>query len=179
MRWFPQEGEHMTMARGKTFALPVMLLLGCVAAGDSASPTRSDSLGVSVIEYENDFAAASGSEWLVDSVPLFAVGDSTPELFQVRTAKFLSDGHFVVADGGSRELLVFDQDGQLVTRAGGEGEGPGEFRDLTFVSVGPADSLFAYDGRARALSVFDRRGQFNRSLSLRAAAGIGSIEQVG
>jgi hypothetical protein len=162
-----------------TFALPMMVILGCAGGTDSASPLRSDSSGVSVIEYDNELGAGTGSQWSTDSLPFLSVGASAPELYQVRTARFLSDGQFVVANGGSRELLLFDQAGQLVARAGGEGQGPGEFRDLTSVSVGPGDSLFAYDGRQRSLSVFDRRGRFARSMSLRGADSVGSLEQIG
>jgi hypothetical protein len=162
-----------------TSAVLITLLLGCADGGDSASPAISDSLGVSVIEYDNDFGAASGPQGSTDTMPLFSVGQSSPELYRVRTARFLSDGQFVVANGGSRELLLFDQTGQLVARVGGEGQGPGEFRELTYLSVGPGDSLFAYDVRQRRFSVFDRRGQFARSMSLRGADSVGSLRQAG
>jgi hypothetical protein len=156
-----------------------MLLLGCTGGDRSASPARSDSLGVSVIEYDNDFGASAGPQRSTDTLPLFTVGSSTPELYRVRTAQFLSDGQFVVANAGSRELLIFDQAGQLVTRAGGEGQGPGEFREIMSLSVGPGDSIFAFDNRQQRLSVFDQRGQFARSVTLRVTADVGSIVHVG
>lgn len=100
-------------------------------------------------------------------------------LFRVRTALFLSGGGVAVANAGNGELLLFRSDGELRARAGGEGGGPGEFAQLTSLSVGPADSLFAYDARHRRISVFDSSGAFVHALTLGALDTLGLMDFVG
>jgi hypothetical protein len=155
------------------------LLVGCAPASDPASPKLSDSLGVSLIHYPTSFAAASDRTWSADAEPLFSIGGPPLELYQVRVALFQSDGGIVVANGGSREILLFDPAGQPRARAGGAGGGPAEFRELTSLSVGPADSLYAYDARERRLSVFDRNGAFIRAAAFRDMDTLGRVEDVG
>ena len=159
--------------------LSIGTVIGCSPAGDSISPTLVDSLGVSLIEYPTSFEASSGRTWSTNPEPLFSIGEPTSELYRVRTALFLSDGRIIVANGGSHELLLFDHVGQLLARTGGEGGGPGEFWHLTFLSAGPADSLFAYDRRERRVSVFDRNGVFARAVTLSGLDGLGTAEQIG
>jgi hypothetical protein len=85
----------------------------------------------------------------------------------------------VVANGGSESLLLFDRAGLPRGHAGGEGGGPGEFRELTFLSVGSGDSLFVYDNREHRLSAFDATGTFTRSVTLREVDAMGRADQVG
>ena len=167
------------MTRRQAFVLSVTAALGCTSMGDAGTPTLSDSLGVSLVEYARTLAAASGRRWSTESEPVLSIGEPAPELFRVRAALFQSDGRVVLANGGSQELLLFDRDGQPRGQAGGEGGGPGEFRELTFLSVGAGDSLFGYDTREHRLSVFDRTGAFTRAVTLRAVDAMGRADQVG
>lgn len=153
--------------------------IGCTPTDRPASPTQSDSLGVSVIEYAVGFDVSPGNTWSTDPDPLLSIGGTATALYRVRNAVFQSDGTVVVANGGSYELLLFDSAGQVLSRTGGEGGGPGEFHHLTFLSVGPADSLFAYDRRERRLSVFDRNGVFAHAVTLSGLDGLGTVEQIG
>jgi hypothetical protein len=100
-------------------------------------------------------------------------------LFRVGAALFQSDGGVVVANGGASELLLFDAAGHLRAHAGRQGGGPGEFQQLWSLSIGPGDSLFAYDGRERRLSVFDRNGTFARTVALQGLDTLGNADQVG
>lgn len=136
-----------------------------------------DSTGVTVIAYRSAFDFAGGRSWSLHAQPDLVIGEPTVELYSVRAARFQSDGDIMVADGGARELLLFDTEGNLRSRAGGEGEGPGEFTMLADLSVGPADSLYVYDGRTRRLSVFDESGSFARSLTVEGH-GLGRITDV-
>ena len=62
-------------------------------------------------------------------------------------------------------MRFFGTDGVFLKRAGGRGEGPGEFPGhCLLVPSADVDSLFAY-GSGR-LSVFDDRGRFIRSANL-------------
>jgi hypothetical protein len=76
-------------------------------------------------------------------------------------------------------LFFLDGAGLLRGVAGGDGEGPGEFLQLADITVGPADSLFVYDGRKRSVSVFDRDGVFGRSVRLGGVDTLGAAEYVG
>lgn len=165
--------------KASSFLLTIALAAGCEPAADSSSINRSDSLGVSLIEYAPSFAAAAAHAWSTDPEPVLSIGAPDAELFRVRVALFQSDGGIVVAHGGAYELLLFDHTGRLYARAGGEGGGPGEFHQLTYLSVGPADSLYAYDAGERRLSVFDPRGPFARAATLQGLDTLGTAEQVG
>jgi hypothetical protein len=152
------------MTSTNAFLLATAALLGCAPSREAVTPVRRDSLGVSLIECPTSFAASGGHGWSTDSDPLFSIGGTGTELFRVLTALFQSDGGVVVVDGGAHELLLFDRLGNLRARGGGEGSGPGEFHQITSVSVGPGDSIFAYDGREHRLSVFDPAGGFARAV---------------
>ncbi len=167
------------MTSTNAFLLATAALLGCTPSGEPATPIRRDSLGISLIEYPTSFAASGGRQWATDSAPLFSIGGTGSELFRVMTALFQSDGGVVVADGGARELLLFDRSGNPRARAGGEGGGPGEFHQITSLSVGPGDSIFAYDGREHRLSVFDRNGVFVRAVTLQGLDTLGGVEEIG
>jgi hypothetical protein len=57
-----------------------------------------------------------------------------------------SRGRYFVAVGGSHtNVLVFDSEGKLIKRIGRDGEGPGEFRLLESLLVGPGDTVHAFD----------------------------------
>ena len=155
------------------------LVAACTAARDSAAPIHRDSAGVSLIEYPTTFAASGGRHWSTDPDPIFSIGEKEPELFIVETALFQSDGGVVVANGGASELLLFDPNGRLRARAGGQGGGPGELHQLSSLSIGPGDSLFVYDARERRLSVFDPGGAFARALTLQGVDTLGNAMDVG
>lgn len=64
-----------------------------------------------------------------------------------------SEGRIYVADGGSREVRVFDQEGQFVASLGGAGEGPGEFGRPSSITIS-GDRVFVGDNQQRQLTTF-------------------------
>jgi hypothetical protein len=65
------------------------------------------------------------------------------------------DGNYYLFDYiNDTSVQVFSPGGTFLHSIGREGEGPGEFRDLTAVAIGPHDTLYAADVRNRRLSVF-------------------------
>ena len=101
--------------------------------------------------------------------PQYQLGEldgEEPYLFtSVGGARQLSDGRVVVVNRSGCDLRFFGTDGVFLKRAGGRGEGPGEFPGhCLLVPSADVDSLFAY-GSGR-LSVFDDRGRFIRSANL-------------
>jgi hypothetical protein len=92
---------------------------------------------------------------------------------------FLSDASVVAINAGFHELLRFDSAGRFMSRWGGAGGGPGEFRDIWSLSVGASDSLYVYDARERRMSVFDRSGTLGRVVRLQGLDSLGWPHHVG
>jgi hypothetical protein len=82
------------------------------------------------------------------------------QLFGVPGVARLSDGRIVLPNAGSQEIRWYSAEGRHLTTAGGQGEGPGEFTGLAWLGVLPGDTVVAYDGRQRRLSLFDSNGAF-------------------
>ena len=82
-------------------------------------------------------------------------------LYRVQGTRFLPDGGIVVANAGTSEVMVLDNAGTLVTRFGGRGDGPGEFRRIDGVRTCAGDSIAVVD-RGRTVQLFDRDGTFGR-----------------
>lgn len=93
-------------------------------------------------------------------VEIGVVDGDKPYLFHnVVGAAKLSDGRIVVADGGSREIRFFNEDGRHLKTIGRTGEGPGEFQDLSILTRCPGDSLLAYDILADRVTTFSSSGE--------------------
>lgn len=139
-------------------------------AGSASDVVRRDSAGVEIVR--SDAPAWSGAErWRVETDdPMLDVGSASApadqELYQVTGLARLSDGRWVVANGGTNELRFYSPDGELVARAGSQGEGPGEFRRLSGLARLPGDSLLAWDGAVPRVSIFDPTGNLARSFRL-------------
>lgn len=58
-------------------------------------------------------------------------------------------------DDGTRAVGVFGVDGKLDEVLGREGGGPGEFRSIDFIAVGPGDTLWVYDNHLQRRTAFD------------------------
>ena len=106
------------------------------------------------------------------------VGGRGEVAFQrVQGARFLWDGRIVVADAGSREVMVFDTAGTLVTRFGGRGQGPGELQSIVAVDVCGRDSIAVVDSR-QTLHLFDGDGTFARRAQFRLGERSASLQGV-
>ncbi|MFW6197547.1 MAG: hypothetical protein ACOC5B_01650 [Myxococcota bacterium] len=77
------------------------------------------------------------------------------------------NGAVIVADGGSNTLSRISEDGEIVWRTGGTGQGPGEFQKLYRVSVSEDGTIVAYDLVSRQLSWFEPTGNFVRRSDVR------------
>ena len=129
-----------------------------------------DSADIPIVENR---APAPGSRlgWVIGDEPVVSIGtrDASDafQFYRVGDATRLADGRIVVANGGSNELLVFDADGNHLDAWAGQGDGPGEFWDLTTVRPWPGDSLIAGDSQQGRASIFDLAGAHGRTMSLR------------
>ena len=109
-----------------------------------------DSAGVHVVENP---AEALQRTLTVSSEPVWSVGAVggllEQQLYQVTAAIRLDDGTVVVANAGTRELRFYGPDGAHRASAGGEGEGPSEFRYPVGITV-------LHDGTVQVQDVLDR-----------------------
>ena len=61
----------------------------------------------------------------------------------------------------------------MLARSGGQGDGPGEFRWITSIETGPADSLYVYDGSLQRLTAVSPDGQARTTPFRVAGSGTG------
>ncbi len=162
----------------RTFPMaPIALLVGLTACGggdggpSAAShpePTVRDSAGIRIVENALDGLPL----WTVSPDPLLRIGAlegaEAETLYQVNDIDRLSDGSWLVANGSTEEVRVFDADGGYVRTIGRRGEGPGEFVSLSSVFVLPGDTVAVWDARQRRVSVFDVGGAMHRDVSFEA-----------
>ncbi|HUP19544.1 MAG TPA: hypothetical protein VM778_06285 [Gemmatimonadota bacterium] len=172
-------------ARVRPLVIVCAALAGPGCAGDDDPPFRAgrwDSAGVEVVQ-RSAGSWPAGRGWTVAAEPAAVIGaggaDSTDALFAVAGALRLDDGRIVVANGGTRELWFFDGAGRPLHRAGGEGEGPGEFRGLDGIARYRGDSIAVFDRALLRVSLLDDEGRFARSFPTPAAAAASSVDLAG
>ena len=92
-------------------------------------------------------------------VETLRIGDETHEDGVI----FGDIGGLVAVDGQGRifvgerqdpQIYAFTSGGELIRSIGEEGAGPGEFSRLSGVRIGPGDTLYAFDSRAKRISAF-------------------------
>lgn len=136
------------------------------------SQSRQDSAGVElVIHYLIDGEA---SIWDVQATPYAVIGTADGDssvLFRVVGAVILDNGSVAIANGGTQELKLFGNNGDLMRTVGGRGQGPGEFERLSGFGRYRGDSLWVYDDGLRRLSLFDNVGTFGRSRTVQLFKG--------
>lgn len=76
-----------------------------------------------------------------------------------------ADGGLYVLEMMGLQIRVFDEDGEFLHRIGRQGEGPGEFRDVSALGV-RGDTLWAYDRQIRRLTLFDREGRLRSTVQI-------------
>jgi hypothetical protein len=100
--------------------------------------------------------------WTLAAEPEVEIGaredDPRQTLHEVAGAVRLPDGRIVVANAGSRELLVFGADGGYAATLGRQGKGPGEFEGLSWVGHLRADTVVAWDRALVRWSLFTPAG---------------------
>lgn len=154
-------------------ALPVMLAIACTEADQ---PSRTyivrDSSEVRVVQ---NVAPLWGDDdaWQIAEVPSVEIGDASGEglgvFSEIAAVVRLSDGRIVVGDGASGTLRFFDARGTALGIRGGRGEGPGEYQELSHISIVSGDSIVVMDAVLQRVTVLGPDGVFVRSAQLSAA----------
>ena len=126
-----------------------------------------DSAGIEIIE-NRDHGWAVGEGWRLAEAPELDIGvlegDSMYQLFRVSGATRTSDGRVAVALAGSSEIRFYGPDGQFRRAVGREGEGPGEFRQLSGIWPFRGDSLVVWDEALRRVTILDSGGSVARQV---------------
>lgn len=182
---------------GRVINLVASVVLAGTSAGCDRPSERSealvvaeqDSAGVRIVRL-GDIYTASLPEWRVVEQLVIGQGDGVPEqeLYRVSGAIVLHDGSIAVANRGSAEVRVFDRDGRHLRSFGREGEGPGEFKRLSWLARTGGDTLVAFDTDLRRATWFTVGGELVRTLTIDPETadpanatpfGTGSVEAVG
>lgn len=80
-------------------------------------------------------------------------------LNEITDAALLSGGRLAAADGGSRQVVVLDSLGNELARFGRQGEGPGEFQQLSWLGECLPDTLYLWDRARGQITVMGLDGQ--------------------
>lgn len=142
-----------------------------------------DSAGIRIIENRRP-ADGSRLGWRIGPEPALTIGsvggNEAFQLHRVDDAFKLADGRLVVANGGSHQLLVFDEAGDYLAAWGQKGEGPGDFGGewggdafgfrLFWAEPWPGDSIAVCHGTFSLgldlFSTFDSDGKHGRIVNL-------------
>jgi hypothetical protein len=147
--------------------LTVFLAAGCGENdGTRAALVVRDSAGITIVE--NALPEAVLTYTLAG--PSLEIGDvggaEEYQLHDVSAVVQLSDGSIVIATGGA-EIRWYRADGSFRHSAGGEGDGPGELRNVRYMRALAGDSLLVFDGSNRRVTVFAPNGSYARDTTLR------------
>ncbi len=154
----PQPTRHLPCA----LTAAVLLATGAVPANARAQV---------VVENTLASAWAATPEWTLEE-DLRIWGPPGGYLGDVVAMATDSRGNIYILDGTAREIHVFDDAGGFVRTLGGQGEGPGEFREPLGPAIARGDTLWVADGRAPRYSIFAPDGTFIGTRVRRATWGL-------
>lgn len=143
-----------------------------------------DSAGVTIVDHgvldpERRLTVGPGPAVRIGT----ADGDPAGELYQVGDVKRLGDGAIAVANGGTREVKIFEPDGTHRVTIGGSGQGPSEFGYPIAIMVRAGDTLQVQDRLDRvfftATGDFVGRETTERSVLAELAERVGGMSEGG
>ena len=140
-------------------------LLTCTTRGNESGTVVRDSAGVRVVDNPHEVI----DRWRISAEPTVRIGatlETDDVLFRVAGALMLEDGRIVVANAGTHEIRFFDNHGAFISKVGGLGDGPGEFRVMSSIGRHTSDSVWAYDEGLRRLTLIDLNGTVGRTAFL-------------
>ena len=140
-----------------------LLLAGTSCTGDPGSDSKAaltrDSVGVAIVE--NRAADRPFAGQVVQLAELMTPDEALLPL-PWGIAANAGTGRVYVADRGGNRVAVFDASGAYAGQLGQEGDGPGEFRLPSALTLGPGGTVVVLDGRRGVLSRWSSDGEFLR-----------------
>jgi hypothetical protein len=167
---------HVEVMRRFALLLAVLVLAGCVGTPTTDSGfTVRDSAGIQIAESMRP-EWPSGAEWTIDPVPVVEIGKTEgedPYLFsRIAQIAVLGNGSIAVVELPSREVRIFDLDGQHLATFGGQGGGPGKFLFFPKIVAAGGDTVLTWEGgRTRRRQWFLSDGTFLRDDGLPLTVG--------
>ncbi len=139
------------------------LIVACSTNSGRGHPGASvDTLASGIISVTNSSTPRwpEGEGWRVEEeYRLGSIDEDGPEIFaRIRGLEVDALGRTWVFEEQAQEIRVFDEKGDFVRTIGREGEGPGEFLEVTGVAWAPDATLWVLDPGNLRISVFDTAG---------------------
>ncbi|MBW3553438.1 MAG: 6-bladed beta-propeller [Gemmatimonadetes bacterium] len=161
------------MRAGPAAAVAAIFALTLVACDAPELPpdarVRHDTVGgvVHVVSGNRGAWVAGGSWTVPDSGVVIGAVDGPDEyvLGEVAGVALDDGGRIWVGDTQAKEVRVYDREGAFVTRFSRDGEGPGEFRNISGMAPAP-DGIGVLDARLGRVTVFDDDGAVVRSFRI-------------
>ncbi len=126
---------------------------------------------------------AAPARWALDPTPILSIGQlegSEDQLLSaVRDVELLDGDAVLVADGGSYSVRVYGLSGELRSRFGAEGQGPGEFSAIWAAWLRAPDSVAVLDLNSERLSLFHLDGELIDDRHLTPGEGGGDMFEGG
>lgn len=168
---FRQIGSRPVLRYGLPVSIGFCLLLaGC--APDRADAVLEvvshDSAGTVVIDLQGmiDMSDPELTRSTTRTLQLGVVqGADALQFSRITGVQKLSDGRIVVGEGGLRQIRIYSPQGKHLQTIGRHGEGPGEFRSLSWVQVVAGDTILAWDGTLDRTTVYAPSGEMARVVS--------------
>lgn len=159
----------------------LLITAGACSEGAPTPIVERDSAGVRIVE-NVDPQWGEAPAWTVGAEPMTVIGGAEAgephQLYRIAGATRLSDGTIVVANAGTHELRAFSESGEHRWSAGRQGEGPGEFRSLTWMDRLGGDSLLSFDQRLDRLTIHDGNGNLVRTFKVGNAGDAGAFPRL-
>ena len=119
--------------------------------------------------------ATAQQRWIVDDKPILdvrGVNDAGAIVFgSANWATRLPNGTVVIADASGPAVHFIDAAGKLIKSVGRSGQGPGDFRTVTWVGHCAADSVFAWDFAQMRVTTYDVAGNLGRTFAFGTRGG--------
>ena len=159
-------------------AVTTLLLLG---RSDNEGSIRgievveSDSAGITIVDITGPIDLLP--VWELSEEPITEVsGEAPPFLGSVGEVGILADGSLLIEDNQSDQIHRFNAAGEEVQVIARRGEGPGEFQNITSLTVTDGDTVYVYDRRLYRVTQFLPDGQLGFTLTVdRERAGPGAL----
>jgi hypothetical protein len=148
---------HTRCANMRRRATPYVAVIVMLVAG---SPRESQAQAVVAIDASKGPACAGCEIVLTRVASLGSLKDAETPGFYSGVAMD-SRGRVFVTGRETRSIVVYDTEGRFIRVFGRPGGGPGEFRQVVALGVGPGDSVVTVDGPR--VSVFSPALEFVRS----------------